>query len=209
MRVALVRRLSAGLLLAAAASAGPAAAPAAVPVPEPEPTACRLTVAGVKVGTGQADVALQLDWAAAPASLAQSEVTVVLVLAPTSANILGSKLLATRRGFTLSMPAKGWRRMVTDLIVRVDGVAHDGSLALFYTADKAAADLRKSGTHTLALPLPPEFRGAAPAAVPGEWFVTVAVFKQDDPKCDQVKSIRYRPLSNTVTQPIARGVPHP
>ncbi len=207
MRVALVRRLSAGLLLAAAASAGVAAAPAAVPVPEP--TACRLTVAGVKVDTGQADVTVQLDWAAAPAPLAQSDVTVVLVLAPTSANILGSSLLATRRGFTLSMPAKGWRRMVTDLVVRVDGVAHDGSLALFYTADKAAADLRKSGTYTLALPLPPEFRGAAPAAVPGEWFVTVAVFKQDDPKCDQVKSIRYRPLSNTVTQPIARGVPHP
>jgi len=164
---------------------------------------CQLNIADVKTTPGKADVTLELTWSKTRAPIEKGEVTVVFLFSPKPVSVLGPDLLKLSRDYIFSIPTGDLFRMLSGLVITTpDGKTHDGALVLFGTDTESATDLRKSGKFTFPIPIQSENRFTGQPAIQGEGTLYVAVFKEDDPALDQMKSTKYKQLSNVASKSV-------
>ena len=95
------------------------------------------------------------------------------------------------------MPTTDLFRFLSGLVITTeDGNEHDCALVMFSTQDDSSFDLRKTGKSTFPIPIQDANRLTGQPANQGEGILSVAVFKEDDPKLVQMKSKSYKQLSN-------------
>lgn len=158
---------------------------------------CQLNIVDVKATPGKADVTLELTWSETGVSIVKEEVTVVFLFSTIPVSVLGPDLLKLSRDYIFNFPTDDLFRMLSGLVITTpDGKTHEGALALFGTRPEFATDLRKSGKFTFPIPIQSENRFTGQPAIQGEGTLYVAVFKQDDPVLSQMKSTKYKQLSN-------------
>lgn len=164
---------------------------------------CQLNIADVKTTPGQADVTLELIWSKTRAPIDKGKVTVVFLFSPKPVSALGPDLLKMSRDYIFNLPTDDLFRWLSGLVITTsDGKTHDGALALFATQTESATDFRKSGKFTFPIPIQSANRFTGQPAIEGEGALYIAVFKEDDPALDQMKSTKYKQLSNVASKSV-------
>jgi hypothetical protein len=157
----------------------------------------------VKATPGKADVTLELNWSKTHAPIEKGEVTVAIVFSPMPVAVLGPDLLKLSRDTLFSLPTSDLFRILSGIIITTqDGKTHHGALALFATRDESTVDLRRPGKFTFPIPIGTENSFTGQPALQGEGLLYAAVFKQDDPSVDQMKSTKYKQLSNIANKAV-------
>jgi len=113
---------------------------------------CQVTISGVKIVPGKANVTLEMKWNDVPQGLKKGEVTITFLFSPHPTSALGPDIFKLPRlpdPYILTMHATGFYSLVSGVEIKTaDGKEDDGALVLFGTLDKSSkssADLRKIG----------------------------------------------------------------
>lgn len=164
---------------------------------------CTLKLAEFTVAEGTGRAALDFAWSPEAPALAKEELTVVVLFQPKLISPLTAELMAIRRNYSFSLPNDHLMRMTSGLVITEGaGPAHDGALMLFFAGADSQVDFRTSARYEIPLRIQPANRLTGEPAVMGKGVLSIGLFKEDDPTHDQLKSIRYRPLSNVVSHEV-------
>jgi hypothetical protein len=77
-----------------------------------------------------------------------------------------------------------------------------GALVLFFSGADSKVDFRKSAGQTIRIRIESENKWTGQPAIMGKGVISVGLFRQDNPDLDQLKSTKYKQLSNVVNQEV-------
>lgn len=163
-----------------------------------------VTIKGVDVTVNERDkevtVVVKWTWAKDADKPDPAEITVALLFPGRGGARLGKEVFKLRSGTKMNQVSEGalWR-MMSDLDTTDAGgrKTSAGTLVLHFQAGKEGkVDFRGNGEFAFKMPL--EGGGSGLPKIAARGTVSVGVFKEDDPKADQLKSTSYVALSDVV-----------
>ncbi len=164
---------------------------------------CALSVVGIKTQEDAASVTLEFTWAKEVPGLKQGDMTVVVLFQPKLVAPLKAELLAQEHNYAFNMPNEHLMKLTWGVMGEDEkGNVYGGALILFFTDEKSKVDFRKSAKQILPIRIQAEDRMLGIPAIAGKGVLSFGLFKQDDPKVDQIKSTKYKQLSKVVSQEV-------
>jgi hypothetical protein len=152
---------------------------------------------------GEASVTLDLKWSKDAPALEKGDMTVVVLFQPKLISPLKAELLALSRNYLFNLPNENLMKMTSGLVIKDDkGESYGGALLLFFVGTDSKVDFRKSEKQTIPIRIQNENRFTGEPAIEGKGVLTFGLFKEDDPTLDQVKSTKYKQISNVVSQDV-------
>ena len=171
---------------------------------------CTVRVTGLVVREDEADVTVRIDWKPGVRGIKKQEVTVVFLFQRVFVAKLYPALLTLSRTFSASFPKPGIIRITSGLDVDSERKTirtteerkeFECALIMFNTLDDAALNLLQSGEYTFPIKLKAPAMMEEPN-IRSKGILSVVVFKEDDPRFDQMKSTKYVQLSNEIRQSV-------
>ncbi len=172
---------------------------------EEQRNVCALKFADITIKGDEALAMLELSWGKEADSLGlkKEEVTVVALFQPRLIAPLNAALLALKRSYAFSLANDDLSKMVSALAIKDGkGKAQEGVLLLFFTGSDSKLDLRKSGKCTIPIRIEGGNSVTGQPAIEGVGVLSFALFREDDPRLDQIKSTKYTQVSNVVSRQV-------